>query len=127
MTDITKLSERELLELAAEAAGHKTTLFDDDRTYLTSRKFLFDLWNPLKNDADAFRLMCDLSMSVVVSKDYLGSKDYLARAVCFTDSEERGEVVDQIVFFSELKENKSMTCLAITRCAALVALERRKK
>lgn len=56
------MTNRELLELAALAAGYKTTLY-------TGHVYIHDgtstrQWNPLENDGDAFRLMVRLNLSV---------------------------------------------------------------
>ena len=70
------MTDRELLELAAKAAGIRYTVEDDE--YYKTRKFfglwlVFDgepsftsrrYWNPLTDDGDAFRLMVDLRLIV---------------------------------------------------------------
>lgn len=58
------MTNRELLELAALAAGYETTLY-------TGHVYIHDgtatrQWNPLENDGDAFRLMVKLMMCVQV-------------------------------------------------------------
>jgi hypothetical protein len=55
------MTDRELLELAAKAAGIEVDCWlDEDPRALTS----VGLWNPLTDDGDAFRLMVSLRTNV---------------------------------------------------------------
>lgn len=62
MTD----NDRELIELAAKAAGHKVKGWINGRLIgwnaITGNEFTG--WNPLESDGDAFRLMVALQISV---------------------------------------------------------------
>jgi len=64
------MTDRELLELAAKAAGHEFLYFaptlDGSGEYLRI-KDLPDRWNPLADDGDALRLAVTLGLSVHVS------------------------------------------------------------
>lgn len=69
--DITTLSDRELLELAAKAAGLKIIA---DGAY--NKGVIIDLprgrsalWNPLHNDGDAFRLAVRLNLIIEPPRD----------------------------------------------------------
>lgn len=88
------MSDRELLELAAKAAGIEYTLEDDD--YYVSHKF-FGLWlvkhhepseyekrywNPLTDDGDALRLAVKLNMGISIPVH----KTIRADVVCFQNS-----------------------------------------
>jgi hypothetical protein len=53
------MTDRELLELAAKAAGIELHRIDEDEYYPKS-------WNPLTNDDDAFRLMVQLGIGVAM-------------------------------------------------------------
>lgn len=79
-------SDRELLELAAKAAGLELTyceswccmakkLADLDGEYFDSKT----CWNPLTYDGDALRLAVNLRISVSIGKDvveaYIGQSD----------------------------------------------------
>ncbi len=55
------MTDRELLEAAAKAAGYGVT-WDDIMGEFT------DNWNPLTSDEDAFRLMVDCGMTDPLSK-----------------------------------------------------------
>lgn len=55
--------DRELLELAARAAGIALKWKDDGRGFITSKGFPF-AWNPLTYDGDALRLAAKLGMDV---------------------------------------------------------------
>lgn len=65
------MNDRELLELAAKAAGVKRTI-----EWLGHHEYLPE-WNPLENDAEAFRLAVKLQMEVIVHEvtgiAYVGS------------------------------------------------------
>lgn len=54
--------DRELLELAAKAAGIKVATAHEHGLYLASAKW----WNPLTDDGDALRLAVTLQMTVLV-------------------------------------------------------------
>jgi hypothetical protein len=67
-------TDKELLEYAAKAAGlegYEYTGADMCRTVLESWGDFerVDVWNPLTNDGDAFRLMVDLKMEVSLMGD----------------------------------------------------------
>lgn len=59
------MTDKELLELAAKAAGIETTLLpsldDPNRPYSRAWELEDSNWNPLESDADAFQLMVKLS------------------------------------------------------------------
>jgi hypothetical protein len=66
------MTERELLELAAKAAGIDVKFCPDDTIevgYLQRNKFV--AWNPLTDDGDALRLAVKLSMSIVFGANYV--------------------------------------------------------
>jgi hypothetical protein len=59
--DNQPLSDRELLEFAAKAAGlQECGWMADTFTHVVDNQFVF--WNPLEDDADAFRLMVELDL-----------------------------------------------------------------
>lgn len=74
------MNDRELLEMAAKAAGLYVCC---DPEYLGLKEFGEDLlvkeekygnyrkWNPLDDDGDAFRLAVSLSMQVVIRKGWV--------------------------------------------------------
>lgn len=55
------MSDRELLELAAKAAGLLTTTWDGNHAYIDG---MLSQWNPLADDGDAFRLLIDLNLDL---------------------------------------------------------------
>lgn len=57
------MSERELLEAAARAAGYE---FSRTKSHPIGEKSYADgkMWNPLRENADAFRLMVDCGLKV---------------------------------------------------------------
>ena len=59
------MSDRELLELAAKAAGHTIRIEDGDIYIRVDRKafgFQWEYWNPLADDGDALRLAVELGL-----------------------------------------------------------------
>lgn len=58
------MNDRELLEMAAKAAGFEWRYEDDGRMslFMFDRRWVF--WSPLTDDGDALRLACQLFMSV---------------------------------------------------------------
>lgn len=63
------MTDRELLELAAKAEGHKV-YFDDGKSDLAfyDSKYTGLLWNPIHVNEDAFKLMVKLSINVSSEK-----------------------------------------------------------
>lgn len=62
-----EMTDKELLELAAKAAGVRITWFRDDSTpYLASKdeKPTSYIWNPLTDDGDALRLAVKLKIDI---------------------------------------------------------------
>lgn len=65
------MTDRELLEKAAKAAGIKLG-WQDGMPYVGLGSYTPHRWNPLTNDGDAMRLAIDFDMSVEIS-EYEGS------------------------------------------------------
>lgn len=69
------MSDRELLELAAKAAGYSVRWYDDSLAYGPTfgievepgNPCGFEVWNPLTDDGDALRLAVKLSISIDVN------------------------------------------------------------
>lgn len=65
------MSEHELLYLAARAVGYD--VYQEGNTWWWHNKYDSDgtqaQWNPLSDDGDALRLMCDLKISVFYGLD----------------------------------------------------------
>lgn len=55
------MSDRELLELAAKAAGYQPQGMEDGKLYLYGVQYG---WNPLQDDGDALRLAVKLGMDI---------------------------------------------------------------
>ena len=73
------ITDRELLELAAKAAGYS---FDGTTLRNTSTDFEYNGWNPLDDDGDALRLAVKLRMGISLPIH----KTIKADVVVFTDS-----------------------------------------
>ena len=70
------MTDRELLELAAKAAGYLTPSWYDSEAYIDG---MLSMWNPLTDDRDAFMLIVKLGLVVNVWRDankvYAGNCD----------------------------------------------------
>lgn len=66
MEKIESMSDIELIKLAAKAAGYNLYVVENTGYFIGQKE---GLWNPLYNDADAFRLAVCLGLTVEVDKD----------------------------------------------------------
>lgn len=66
------MADRDLLELAAKAAGHRTISDIDGNLYLRMQDMPQHPWNPLDDDGDALRLAATLRLWVHID-EYGGS------------------------------------------------------
>ncbi|WP_033748141.1 hypothetical protein [Pantoea sp. NGS-ED-1003] len=57
------MSDEEVLELAAKAAGHRTFGFDEQGSILID-PVVYTPWNPLRMNVDAFQLARQMDMSI---------------------------------------------------------------
>lgn len=57
------MTDRELLEAAAKAAGILTPSWYGNASYIDG---MLSIWNPLEDDGDALRLAVDLNMGVSI-------------------------------------------------------------
>ncbi|EOV0888209.1 hypothetical protein ACOKYS_005250, partial [Pseudomonas aeruginosa] len=64
--------DRELLELAARAAGYKLSWsYDNHCCWINEMRHDFDVtWNPLKDDGDALRLAVKLRTSIFLTSNH---------------------------------------------------------
>lgn len=101
-------SDRELLEMAAKAAGYELRWSAEGVAYADIRApGYWAVWNPLADDGDALRLAAKLRIDVVFAHD-----EVCANLVTSTDCE----------YFEELygDDRLSATRRAITRAAAAI-------
>lgn len=105
------MTDRELLEFAAKAIDRKLEQFFDKRYIIRDVDNQPVYWNPLTDDGDAFRLLCDKSIRIVESNG--GAY----RAVQFTV---HPETADEAVHEVEIEwpHTPAATRFAITRAAA---------
>lgn len=118
-----QMTDRELLELAAKAAGYSVS-FDDsmsmqcvdgayfmhDRGHPDSNRHGSSWWNPFADDGDALRLACDLGLRVYpVARTLSGAACSAASSVT---NERLSEVCDVSL------DIHAATRLAIVRAAA---------
>lgn len=62
------MTDKELLELAAKAAGINVVCFDTERNALKINGGSPSRWNPLTDDGDALRLAVKLGLSIRIAK-----------------------------------------------------------
>lgn len=98
-------TNKELLALAAKAAGYSPAVVTDDGVVIL--RGVRVKWNPLEDDGDAMRLAVALRMA-------LSCGSHLRR--CWAEHEKVGAFFGQWELFNG-DENKAMR-YAITRCAA---------
>lgn len=110
------MSNKEMLELAAKAAGINVVCFDSERNALKTKGGSPSRWNPLANDGDALRLLCKRSMRIV--ENHGGAY----RAVQFTLPPETDEEAEHEIEI-EWPHTPAATRRAITRAAAEIGKE----
>lgn len=106
------MSNRELLELAAKAAGYESVEFvqiSDDRfeCHAWVSEFCCIAWNPIEDDGDAFRLAVRLRFQIIAYKDRV---EILQDGICIGSA-------DSVYSCGCMP---STTRLAITRAAAQI-------
>lgn len=101
------MDNKQLLERAAKAAGY-TFCADRDDNLVISSLAGWQQWNPINNDADAFRLMVDCGIDVTFNRHCLMASRYDFLNMC------RSDPVSE-----EFNNNKhAATRMAIVRAAA---------
>ena len=121
MTDINKLPTKELLDLAAKAIGIELNWNNWDgeiNTYFSKETGFDYTWLPHLRDGDAFRIASDLRLIVDFSSSSgitVKYKDY------------KIEVFVEVANTQTEEDYRAAARLAITRCAAMVQIEREKQ
>ena len=121
------MTDRELLELSAMAAGHSELMYcefwkcmarwvEEDGGYFDSNS----CWNPLTSDGDALRLAVSLRLTIKVfaARIYEGGFDYPGFVEIWTDDDSDGPVITEYVTGGDYD---STTRRAIVRAAAAIA------
>lgn len=107
------MTDKELLELAAKAAGTKIIRITDTGMPLIHGKDEngkhWDSWNPLTDDGDALRLAVKLKMQVQINE---------ASVIAELPQSDIGETKEVIEYFDEPEESYAATRRAIVRAAA---------
>lgn len=123
MSKKTVETDRELLEMAAKAAGltgYRYVTSDVEHRLLTERGIR--VWNPLKDDGDALRLAVKLGLEVYKGNDEAGD---LAGVVYFIEGQSRPKVAME--YHKDHNDAFSATRRAITRAAAEMQLSKEDK
>lgn len=109
-------SDRELLELAAKAAGYDVHYDElDDVFYFDNEAMVsFFKWNPLTDDGDALRLAVKLGMDVYVDNHPDGCACTEAKSITYG-------VGDPHILVDHEQDPYAATRRAITRAAAEIA------
>ena len=102
------MTDRELLELAANAAGYKLSNVQD--MIWSDAEADYVEWNPLNDDGDALRLACDLALRVFpVTRTDTG-------AACSAVGSVTGERLSEVAVMG--LDTRTATRQAIVRAAA---------
>lgn len=106
------MTDRELIELAAKAAGIEIYTWQDDMAWVSYGPSIAAPWSPLESDADAFRLAVKLRLETNISE---------AGDVCSASSK-------RVLSFADGDMDSGDECvlmrLAITRAAAEIGKAR---
>ena len=77
-------TDKELLELAAKAAGYNIKAHEDGTLYSDYRcSGYWGVFNPLSDDGDAFRLAVGLSIDFYVDEEKAGA--WISDSICLTE------------------------------------------
>ena len=105
--------DRELLELAARAAGYALTQWaDEDFIRAQVEEYRWPKWNPLTDDGDALRLAVKLELTVYPPQPTSAGYD---KAVCQNHEASIDAIVDATT------DHYAATRRAIVRAAAAIA------
>lgn len=97
------MNERELLEMAAKAAGMIPQEFAGNDAFMDG---VLERWNPLQDDGDALRLAVSLNIHISPKSEYVEARYFDGAAWnCFREDREASDAA---------------TRLAITRAAAQI-------
>lgn len=72
------MTDRELLELAARAAGHEVWTDIDGNLYTAMNDLIEKPWNPLADDGDALRLAVKLGIDEIFTVAIVGRRGCVA-------------------------------------------------
>ena len=103
------MTDRELLELAAKAAGINIFDWTPGGQPTTNGKYT-GIWNPITDDGDALRLAVDLRMEI--------DHNHAADQVLWVSVRAAGQRPCSIEEFEDDEHRRSATRRAITRAAA---------
>ena len=114
------MTEREMLELAAKAAGYNVLDVSDDGTDLiitVGGKEMFRNWNPLTDDGDALRLAVHLHMDINFYWDGCDDQYDTVRVGTHGATKDVEEEIGFYISCGQLDESVAVR-LCITRAAA---------
>lgn len=116
------MTDRELLELAAKAAGIKIFSYQHDKINGTINGKTNFHWNPLIDDGDAFRLAVDLGLRIRIELDPIGLTEIVVPVVDFA-----GSGLFALTEFHKCYDNDrhAATRRAIVRAAAQIGSNRK--
>lgn len=105
------MNDKQMLELAAKAAGHTDFEYDESGSLLIATgDGLSYFWNPITDDGDALRLAVKLQI-------VFGKYDDYANAAPLGEND-----IDIVVWLHQEKDPYAATRLAITRAAAEIGM-----
>lgn len=98
------MTDRELLELAAKAAGYQTQGMEDGFMYLFGVQ---DGWNPLTDDGDALRLAVKLGLVVDCSRPSAG-EPFKQHAIWLDETMSNSELTRRAIVCAAAEIGKAM-------------------
>ncbi|MEF2227974.1 hypothetical protein [Pseudomonas aeruginosa] len=109
------MNDRELLELAARAAGYVVRWHDDTLTHGPAftiedpeNPYVFKIWNPLTDDGDALRLAVKLGFLVDICRDHTCVCSETADPILQVQGKERWEATRRAIVRAAAEIGKSM-------------------
>lgn len=114
------MTDRELLEYAANAAGYEYTRWSEYIRDYDSRHYgepalygshEYDSWNPLNDDGDALRLAVKLNMDILAASDSRGDVCARCNSTYFVENgkEDKNMAVRKSIVVCAAEIGKSMT------------------
>ncbi|WP_154355118.1 hypothetical protein [Pseudomonas aeruginosa] len=104
------MNDRELLELAARAAGYKLSWsYDNHCCWINEMRHDFDVtWNPLTDDGDALRLAVKLGLLVDICRDHTCVCSETVDPILQVKGMDRWEVTRRAIVRAAAEIGKSM-------------------
>ena len=101
------MTDRELLELAAKAAGTVVEFTNNRPVTFIDGDTVHQAWNPLEADGDAFRLEVDLGLVADFSRPSAG-KPYKQHAIWLDETMSNAELARRAIVHAAAEVGRNM-------------------